>query len=350
MPPFPTRIRKLLVRSTNWIGDAVMTSPAVRTIRRNYPDTEITLLASPWVADVFRESPHIDRIFLYLKNKRHAGVTGTFKLGMDLRHERFDAAILLQNAFEAAFIAFMARIPHRGGYTTDGRGLLLTHGVRVSSSTKQKHQVNYYQEMLKGLGMTPGSNDLEITVPAAGLEWAGKILLEQKASGKKKFIGLNPGAAYGPAKRWPSEKFASLAEQVCKDDETMVLVFGTEADAEAAGLISASVHNPENVLNLTGRTSLSQAMGLISLCDSFVTNDSGLMHVSAALKTPTVAVFGSTNPITTGPYSDNASIVRNDLACSPCLKTHCPEKHFMCMENIQVEDVLDSLRKLTHSE
>ena len=142
-------IQKLLVRSTNWIGDAVMTTPAVRSIRQNFPDAEISLLALPWVADVFRASPHIDKIYIYDKKGRHKGVKGTFVLGSDLRKEKYDAAILLQNAFEAAFIAFWAGIPIRAGYTTDGRGLLLTHGVAKQKDIKKKHQVHYYQEMLR---------------------------------------------------------------------------------------------------------------------------------------------------------------------------------------------------------
>ena len=349
MKPFPKGIKKLLVRSTNWIGDAVMTSPAIRTIRQNFPDTEITLLASPWVADVFQASPYVDRIFLYRKKDRHGGLMGKFRLAMDLKPDKFDGAILLQNAFEAAFITFLARIPVRGGYTTDGRGILLTHGIRINPDVKQKHQVNYYQEMLKGLGLTPGENDLEISVADESLQWARAMLLDQAASGIKTVIGLNPGAAYGPAKRWPSEKFAALADQLCHDSHTLILVFGTDADSDAAEQISTTVTNKNNVLNLTGKTSLAQAMGLISLCDAFVTNDSGLMHVSAALKTATVAVFGSTNPVTTGPYSDNASIVRTELDCSPCLKTHCPQKHFKCMENIEVNDVLHTLRNLMNT-
>ena len=321
-----------------------MTSPAIRSIRQNFPDAEITLLALPWVADVFQASPYVDRIFLYRKNDRHGGLTGKFRLAFDLKPEKFDGVILLQNAFEAAFITLMAGIPARGGYTTDGRGMLLTQGIKLNPEIKQQHQVNYYQEMLRGLGLTPGSNDLEITVPDESLQWAKALLLDKAAGDKKTIIGLNPGAAYGPAKRWPAEKFAALAGQLCRDNTTLMLIFGTDADREAAEQISRPIENKENILDMTGKTSLSQAMGLIRLCDAFVTNDSGLMHVSAALKTPTVAVFGSTNHVTTGPYSDNASIVRTELDCSPCLKTHCPQKHFKCMENIDVKDVLQALQ------
>ena len=345
MKSLPKGTRKLLVRSTNWIGDAVMTTPAVRTIRQNFPDAEITLLALPWVADIFRASPHVDHIFLYRKDERHAGLKGKLQLAEDLRQEKFDAVVLLQNAFEAAFISFLARIPVRAGYTTDGRGLLLTHGVKKKSSIKGKHQVHYYQEMLAGLGLTPGKNELEVAVSKESLQWAREFLHDLIDEKTTTIVGLNPGAAYGPAKRWPADKFTSLAGQISEDPDTLILVFGTDADKEAARQISGAVEDKKKIISMCGRTTLSQAMALISMCRVFVTNDSGLMHISAGLKTPTVAVFGSTNPVTTGPYSEKAAIVRSEMDCSPCLKTHCPKEHFQCMENIGVDEVFHAVQQ-----
>jgi len=342
MKSLPAGMARVLVRSTNWIGDAVMTTPAIRTIRQNCPGTEITLLALPWVCDVFQASPHIDRILRYEKNGRHAGLRGKFTLAGELRREGFDAAILLQNAFEAAFISFLAGIPVRAGYTTDARGLLLTHGVRKKAAIGKQHQVHYYQEMLRGLGFTPGPDELELTVPEDARRWAETYLRTAGEGGAGQIVGINPGAAYGPAKRWPVAKFAGLVKQLCATGDNLVVIFGTEADSEAAGQIRRA-GDEHRVIDLTGRTTLAQAMGLIGMCSVFVTNDSGLMHVSAALHTPTVAVFGSTDHVATGPYSNNATVVRKDLDCSPCLETHCPKKHFRCMEDISVEDVLQAV-------
>ena len=339
MNTLPKGIRKLLVRSTNWIGDAVMTTPAVRTIRQNFPDTEITLLALPWVADVFRASPNIDKIYTYDRNGRHSGLKGKFILGNDLRKEGYDAAILLQNAFEAAFITLWAGIPIRAGYTTDGRGVILTHGVKKHRDIKGKHQVHYYQEMLQGLGLTPGADELELPLADDDVLWAANSLVQFTGGQQSRIIGINPGAAYGPAKCWPVEKYAALAKQLCTEPDTTVIVFGTKADQAAATRIKEVVNDQGRVIDLTGKTTLGQALSMISMCNVFITNDSGLMHVSAALKVPTVAIFGSTDHIATGPYSSNASIVRIELDCSPCLKTHCPKKHFRCMEDIQVDDV-----------
>ncbi|NOQ47531.1 MAG: lipopolysaccharide heptosyltransferase II [Desulfobulbaceae bacterium] len=346
MKLFPAHPRKILIRSTNWIGDAIMTTPAVRTIRANFPDAEITMLALPWVSDVFRSCPDVDHIFLYEKNGRHHGIKGKMQLAFDLKKENYDAAILLQNAFEATFITRLARIPVRGGYTTDGRGVLLTHGVKKHPYIGTKHQVHYYQEMLQGLGLKPGSDTLELFLSDEAKSEAREFLAKKAGLGKGRAaaVGFNPGASYGPAKQWPFDKFGRLAAQLCRQTNAVILIFGTNADHEAARKIMEAVPESDRMIDLTGKTNLAGAMALIGGCNVFVTNDSGLMHVAAALHTPTVAIFGSTDHIATGPYSDNATVIRKPLPCSPCKKTHCPEKHFNCMQQIQVQEVLTSVQ------
>ncbi len=345
MKPFPAQPERILVRSTNWIGDAVMTIPAVRTIRRNFPAAEITLLALPWVADIFRHSPWVDRLLLYEKQGRHHGMRGRLRLVQEMAGRGFDAAILLQNAFEAALVTSLARIPVRAGYTTDGRGLLLTHGVRKAPDIGSRHQVHYYQEMLAGLGLRPGPDRLELYLAPAAEEHARQTLerfrREQDVRGP--VIGLNPGASYGPAKRWPARRFGELARLLTDRLDGMVLVFGTDADRRAAGQIRDYCPHPQRILDLTGRTDLALALAFIDLCDVFVTNDSGLMHAAAALDVPLVAIFGSTDHVATGPYSERAAVVRHAMPCSPCMKTHCPQGHFQCMEQVTADQVLAAM-------
>ncbi|MCW5207857.1 lipopolysaccharide heptosyltransferase II [Desulfobulbus sp. US2] len=319
-----------------------MTTPAVRSIRRNFPEAKITLLALPWVADVFRACPHIDQIFIYDKQGKHRGLRGKLLLAAELRQENYDLTILLQDAFEAALITFLARIPVRGGYTTDGRGLLLTHGVRKHPEIGTKHQVHYYQEMVEGLGLQRSENSLELFLDSAAEQEVDALIKEALAlQGEQAndipIIGLNPGAAYGPAKCWPVAKYAELAGHLADKTGGLIVIFGTAADQEAAAEISAAAG--KRVLDLTGKTTLAQALACIARCSVFVTNDSGLMHVAAALNTPLVAVFGSTDHIATGPYSEQATVVRRPVECSPCMKTHCPKGHFQCMEGITVEEV-----------
>ncbi|MBL4902305.1 MAG: lipopolysaccharide heptosyltransferase II [Desulfocapsa sp.] len=370
--------KKILVRATNWIGDAVMTTPAVHTIRKNFPEAEITMLAVPWVADIFSLSPDVDKIFVYDKKTLYQGkVKGPINLAKALKKEKFDAAILLQNAIEAAIIAKMAAIPIRAGYKRDGRGVLLSHGVNISDETRKKHQVHYYQDMLRGLGLTPGPDHLRLPLPEDLLLWAqgvvkgfkfqspfsnedlqqgkelpslAKLKTLETADASIPVIGFNPGAAFGPAKRWPVEKFAQLAAIISNNyGETgcAIMVFGTDADTETAQAIKEfSVRTPYHVQDMTGKTDLQQAMALIKCCDAFVTNDSGLMHVAAGLNVPSIAIFGSTDHIATGPYFQKAEIIRREMECSPCMQTHCPKGHLKCLETITSMDVYEKLVKM----
>ena len=370
--------KKILIRSTNWIGDAVMTTPAVHSIRKNFPDAEITMLAVPWVADIFSMSPDVDNIITYDKKHLYQGkIKGPIKLARDLKQFSFDAAILLQNAIEAAFVVKMAGIPIRAGYKRDGRGPLLTHGVTISEKIKKKHQVHYYQDMLTQLGLSIGPDHLRLSISKELQLWAKGFVdshryqspvtvpdqerdtelpeLTEVAPLDDKgvsipVIGFNPGAAFGPAKKWPVDKFGQLAAIIAHNyGETgcVIMVFGTAVDSEAAQKIRQfSMRTPYHVLDMTGKTSLKEAMALIQCCDAFVSNDSGLMHVAAGLETPTIAIFGSTDHIATGPYSKNAIILRREMECSPCMQTHCPKGHLQCLESIGSKEVYENLVKV----
>jgi heptosyltransferase-2 len=361
--------KKILIRSTNWIGDAVMTTPAVHTIRQNFPDAEITMLAMPWVADIFRLSPDVDKILIYDKKELFPGkIKGVLKLAHHLRQYRFDGAILLQNAFEAAFIVWMAGIPLRAGFNRDGRGLLLTHGVDLTPEIRARHQVHYYQMLLAGLGLDLGPDKLRLPLSDELTGWArgyiecllgqgpfsrqeGKALPELTASNTTiPIIGFNPGAAYGPAKRWPAEKFGELAALIAQhhgESGCLILVFGTKDDTGAAQAIKEfSARTPYHVVDMTAKTTLQQVMALIHCCHVFVTNDSGLMHVAAGLETPTIAIFGSTDHIATGPFSEQAVVIRKAMECSPCLQAECPQKHLKCLESISSQEIYGEVAKI----
>jgi heptosyltransferase-2 len=330
------KIRRLLVRSTNWIGDAVMTTPAVRAIRQNFPNAEIGLLVKPWVAPVFSHSPRVDRLVIYDAAGRHRGVGGLLRLCRDLRKERFDAAILLQNAFEAALIGFLSGIPVRIGFDTDGRRLLLTHPVRMRPAFKQVHQTAYYLRMLEGAGLAVGTRELEVRIGSDDRRRAAGRLAGWKNGGP--LVGLNPSAAYGPAKQWPPDRYAALADALSRDFGARIVLFGGPGDGPLGARIAAMMQG--TCLDLSGKTELGEAMALIEACDLFITNDSGLMHAAAALQVPSIAIFGSTNPVTTGPHSPRSRVVRHPLPCSPCLKPHCPEGHLQCMAAVDVQMVL----------
>jgi heptosyltransferase-2 len=337
-------VKKLLVRSTNWIGDAVMTLPALRAIRRNFPDARISLLAKPWVAPVFAHSSYVDEIIVYDSAGRHRGALGPVRLAGDLRRQGFDAAVLLQNAIEAALIAFLARIPVRIGFDTDARRMLLTHPVRCTRAIKSIHQTGYYLKMLEGAGMATWGQSLELHLGAADRRQASRILASHEITAGRPLIGLNPSATFGPAKQWFPERYAALGERLHRRHDAAIVIFGGPADRELGQSIAAMMACP--AIDLSGRTRLGEAMALIDRCSAFVTNDSGLMHVAAALGTPLVAIFGSTNATTTSPYSPTSRIVRVPIECSPCMQPVCPLGHMNCMREVTVEMVCAAVEGL----
>ena len=338
------KITKVLIRGTNWIGDVVMTFPAMAAVRATLPAARITVLVKPWVADLVRMHPAADDVLVYERPGRHDGLGGILRLARDLRQRRFDAAILLQNAIEAAVIARLAGIPVRAGYSTDARGLLLTHPVRLQPRIKTVHQSLYYVEMLKALGFASAGTAVSLVPSEAQRRAAQEHLAGLGIAGRRPIVGMAPGAAYGPAKRWFPERFAAVADRLAERYACPVILFGSAGDRAGTEAVRSAART--SLVDVAGRTTLGDAIALIACCDLFVTNDSGLMHVAGALGVPTVAIFGSTNPETTYPLGDRTVLVRRPVDCSPCLKQECPAD-FKCMDLVSVDEVLDcSIRLL----
>ncbi len=320
-----------------------MTLPALASIREGLPKRHIAVLTKPWVADIFSNNPLVDETILYESPGIHEGVRGKWRLARELGKKHFDLAILFQNAFEAALIAYLAGIPRRAGYNTDARGILLTRAVPVNGMIKKGHQVDYYRAMTAGLGFQSRPSHPSLTLTKAQREEGERILDSRGLQRERRLIGFAPGASYGPAKQWFPERFAVLADRLSRDWGARILIFGSQGDR---GIASQLIRNARReIVDFTGQTTLEQAMGLMARCRLFVTNDSGLMHVAAALGVPVVAVFGSTDPARTGPLGENCRLVRKPLPCAPCLKTHCPEKR-ECMEKITVDEVYEVARGL----
>ncbi|MCX5828387.1 MAG: lipopolysaccharide heptosyltransferase II [Deltaproteobacteria bacterium] len=329
-------IRTILVRGTNWIGDAVMTLPALAAIRRTWPQAQISVLAKPWVVDIYRESADVNRIVIFEEPGRHSGPTGKIRLAGELRQYRFDMAILLQNAIEAAIIARLAGIPIRAGYNSDVRGWLLTHSVHRTPAIRQIHQIDYYLEMVKALGCDSAGRNLRLELRSDTRSLADGWL-KIPESQHQLIIGMAPGATYGPAKRWPVDRFAAVAAEIIREYGATIILFGSKQDQDVTDAIATTIQG--HCLNLAGKTSVREVMALIARCHAFITNDSGLMHVAGAMNVPTVAIFGSTNPVTTSPPGERNIIIQKPVDCSPCLKTVCPTD-FRCMNLIGVEEVL----------
>ncbi len=337
---------KILVRATNWLGDAVISIPALREIRRARPDAEIVVLARQWVADLYERESFCDRILIYEHQGRHAGLRGKLRLAGELRRERFREAVLLQNAFDAALLAWLARIPVRIGYRRDGRGLLLTESVAPPAAGEiPAHQRFYYLELLRRAGWLaeiPECADIRLDGVAAAAaagraEWARRELPEGP------WVGVSPGAAYGTAKRWLPERFAEAARSLSEKLDAQIAVFGSPAEAALCREIAAQAGPRAH--SLAGETTLREFIELAASCRVYLTNDSGPMHVAAALGLPTVAVFGATDHVATGPSASWAKVVRHPVECSPCLLRECPIDH-RCMTRVGAEEVVAEALRL----
>src|SRR5579875_1168641 len=295
--------RKIMVRATNWIGDAVMSLPAIEALRARFPEAEIVMVSKPWVSDVYRYQPAIDRQITYETNGEHRGASGFNKLIRQLHKERFDAAVLFQNAFQAAWMAWLAKIPIRIGYARDGRTHLLTSALEVPPPAVCGHQTYYYLQLLFRAGIISRPEpprpleEVRLVVHSDEKNWAVRRLESLGLHGPRFLIGMMPGASFGPAKRWPAERFAELADRLITALSADVLIFGSEAERSLANDVAQEMeHTP---IVMAGETTLRQAMALFEHCRLVVTNDSGPMHVASALALPVVAVFGSTDAIAT---------------------------------------------------
>jgi heptosyltransferase-2 len=333
----PSSVSRLCVRATNWLGDAVMSLPAIRAIRNIFPQAHIAVLARPWVADLYARETSIDRVIAYAAQP---GWRAKREFAHSLGRERFDAAILLQNAFDAALLTWLAGIPERIGYNRDGRGWLLTRAITVPEPGEiPRHERFYYLELLRRAGLLerfPESDAIRLDGIGEARTAGARHLASLGITGP--VIGISPGAAYGNAKRWLPERFAEVAQAsspVCRS----VILFGSASEQPLCETVALPLRRSGiDVRNLAGATSLREFIDLAAACRLFLTNDSGGMHVASALGVPTVAVFGATDDTTTGPTGPLARVIRAHAECSPCLLRECPIDH-RCMTAVTVERV-----------
>jgi len=333
---------KLLVRAPNWVGDAVMAIPALETIRRTKADAEICILAQPAVANLFSGQPFANRILEYDSRGKHEGWLGREKLIAEMRKEKFDAAFLLQNAFEAAWLAWRAEIPERIGYARDARAPLLTKAIPVPREGEiPKHESHYYLELLRRAqwcDAPPAIAPIRLRIGDSARAAAESTLRSAGARENAWRCAIAPGASYGAAKCWPPERFALLADRLVSECGADVIFFGTTGEKEIAAHICSNMKS--RAISLVGETSLRDLPALFASCSAFIGNDSGAMHVAAAAGLPVIGIFGSTDPEGTAPVTDKFTLLREPVSCSPCFLRRCPVDH-RCMERIAVDTVFN---------
>jgi heptosyltransferase-2 len=323
---------KILVRATNWIGDAVMSLPALRALRAAYPHAHIALLAKPWVKQLYEAEGAIDQIIPLQSRWRQPRA---------LQSQKFDLAILFPNSFESALQVFLTGAKRRIGYARDGRSPLLTDAVPIPKQGEiPKHERFYYLELLRRAGLIdilPTVAEIHFEATEAAAE-RGRQIFEARQV-KLPVIGVSPGAAFGSAKRWLPERFAQVAARLAEGGS--IAVFGSAAEQPLCAQVAAAC----GAHNFAGQTTLREFIDMTAACRLFLTNDSGAMHIAAALGVPSVTVFGPTDETATGPSSSTARIVREPVDCAPCKLRECPIDH-RCMTRVTVESVLAASGRL----
>lgn len=339
----------IVVRGTNWVGDAVMTVPAVRQLREVFADATISLLTPAWAEGIFRDSNLFDEIIAFERTgTRFTDIVGQVKL---LRPHEFDVAILFTNSFASAFIMKLAGIKTRIGYGTDGRGFMLTHSIPVPEWKRKRHEVFYYLNLVSEVETAlKGSITLHQGKPEPSLEVsdsrrfsAHNKLVKAGVDRSRKTFALAPGSTNSRAKRWQVESFAALNDRLQRELNANVILLGApdEQDVSTA-VIEASNEKP---IDLTGKTSLAEAVAILAEVDMLISNDMGLAHIAPAVGTKAITIFGPTDPTTTRPLGDNAAIINANVECAPCMLRDCPIDH-RCMTRVTVDEVFEKARLL----
>lgn len=335
-------VRSIVVRGTNWVGDAVMTVPALRQLRHLFPQSRITLATRSWAEGLFEQAEFIDDLLVH----EGSGLRSVIHQVRRWQKRDFDLAVLFPNSLEAALVASLARVPHRIGYATDGRQRLLTHPLSPPKWRSTKHEVFFYlnivEELATAIGNAPAAlakePDASLHVAESRKAAAIELLRLKGVRDGRTLVALCPGSINSRAKRWPAERYAALADHLIDNLGADVLLIGSAAEAEVSREVSGHMRNQP--VMLTGHTDLAQLVGVLSVVDLLVTNDTGPAHIASALGRPTLVIFGPTNPLTTRPFSSAGQIVRTPPDCAPCMLRDCPIDH-RCMTAITPDEVFE---------
>jgi heptosyltransferase-2 len=346
-------VGSVVVRAPNWVGDAVMSLGALREVRRVVGSGRLAVAARPWVAGIFEQTGIVDEIVpLERRSWRDA-----LEHARALRTGSFEWAVLFQNAFEAALVARLARVPRVVGFPTDGRRLLLTDAVPLPRESRAEHQTRYYMRIAAGFErLVAGASAVDVAAadvrlaPDASTRARGRAILgEAGVPPGAPVVVLNPGATNSRAKQWLPERFAAVGDALAERTGGRVAIVGSAAEAETARRVASFMRDPSRAAMLAGKTSIAELIGVLSHAVALVSNDTGPAHLGAALGVPTVTIFGPTEQFATHPVGPHTAVAHHAVECSPCMKRDCPIDH-RCMTRLDVDTVLAVAASVTSFE
>jgi len=335
--------RRVLIKAVNWLGDIVMSLPAMRAARRAFPEAYLAVLVKQELGGFFDGERWIDEVIGYAVAGGLGGLNDRRKIVGEIRARHFDLAILMPNSFESALWVTAAGVPRRAGYALDARGPMLTHKAAPPRDALEGHQVHYWLAMIREtLGIEGDANDLAIAADAKHVTTMRKWLGTHRRKPDAPLLAIAPAAAYGPAKEWPAKKFAAVIDALAERIGAECVLVGAPSERQKCEEVAAL--SSSSALVSAGETSIGELIALLSISSGFVGNDSGCMHLAAALGIPTIAVFGSTNPMRTGP--NKGRVIWHHLECSPCLARTCRFGHYNCLREVEPKEVLEALFSL----
>ncbi|MEO6212784.1 MAG: lipopolysaccharide heptosyltransferase II [Vicinamibacterales bacterium] len=321
--------RRIVIRMPNWLGDAIMALPAASAIRAAYPAAHLAVAAIPSVAPLFEEWSRVAPQEIVPVDR--GGEAARLRAGA------FDTIVLLPSSFRSAWIARQSAIPHRWGYATGGRRLLLTRAI--ARPRAEVHQSEFYAGLVRALDLPVNDVLPAIAATDATKARAARLLADLT----RPIVGFAPGAAYGHAKRWPPARVAEVVTRLVRERGAACVILGAGGDREAGRAVESSLPPGVTVVNLVDRTDLRLLIGVLSHCDAFVSNDSGAMHLAAAAGVPVTAIFGPTKERVTAPLGDH-DILLHPVFCRPCMLRECPIDH-RCMKGITSDAVFESVAR-----
>lgn len=342
---------KIIVRGTNWIGDSVMQIPALRSLRRIFPEANITLHTRSWARGIFEDAEFLDEIITIEKSE--SKIKDALAQAKILKKENFDLAVLFPNSFESALTAKLARIPQRFGYAKEGRSVLLTGAVKIPVWKNRRHEAFYYLNLIAEIekqffGTATTLNDelkVDLKISGERKAAAAEFLKSNGVDLSKKIVALGVGSTNSRAKRWQAESYAELNDKLQSELNANVIIVGAKDELEVASKVYEKSKIKPTIL--TGKTDLAQAAAILSAVDLLVSNDTGLAHVAPAVGAKTLVIFGPTNERTTQPIG--SEIVRKSVECAPCMLRDCPIDH-RCMTRISAAEVYEKVREMLDSE
>jgi heptosyltransferase-2 len=351
LPPLPNlhplpapKPHRIIVKAVNWLGDLVMSGPALHAIHDTFPDAHLSVLVRRELASFYDGAMWVNEVIPYRLRRGAAGLFDQLSIVRRIRAGHYDLAVVLPNSFQSAMWVALAGVQRRAGYNADRRGFMLTHKVAPRADVESAHQVYHWLTMVaETIGAKGSAKAYHLDVNVQSRDRMRAWLAKRRRRPERPLIALAPVAAYGPAKEWPVERYAELADLLAERHEAECVLVGGIDDREQCERIAAQCKR--GAIVAAAETTVGELIGLLSQCHGFAGNDSGCMHLAGALGVPTVAIFGSTNPGRTGPMGLHCRVIYRGLECSPCLERTCRFGHYNCLRDITAGEVAGALEE-----